>query len=257
VTSSQDITGFLALLRREIYRFTVLPHQTLIPPLVSTALYVVIFGFALGSRIREIAGVGYVVYIFPGLVMMAVINGAYQNSMVSLFISRNEMFIQDVLVSPLSYWEMSLAYTLGGALRGFIVGGLTLAMGYALLGIRVADFGVTLFFLLISSLTYAAFGNLVGLWAQRWDHVAMTLNYIITPLVFLGGVFYSIEMLPGAWREANLLNPIFYTVNGFRQGILGITEFDTRTCALVSAGIFAVMFALSVHLFRRGYNRRA
>lgn len=252
-----DFVGFLALLRREIYRFIVLPNQTLVPPLVSAALYVLIFGYAIGSRIKEVEGVSYIVYIFPGLVMMNAVNGAYANTTTSLFIARHELFIQDLLVSPLSYLEMVLAYTLGGAVRGVIVGLATLLMGYAILGVHIHHLWATLFFLAISSLTYAAFGNIVGLWAERWDHVAIYLNYVITPMVFLGGVFYSLKMLPPAWQAANLLNPIFFTVSGFRYGILGLSDVSPMLCLAIGLALFGALFAASVALFQRGYKLRA
>lgn len=252
-----DLIGFMTLLRREVYRFIVLPNQTLVPPLVTAALYVLIFGYAVGSRIRDLGGVPYVLFIFPGLVMMNAVNGAYANTTTSLFIARHELFIQDLLVSPLSYLEMVLAYTLGGAIRGIIVGLSTLAMGYAFFGVHIHHLGATLYFLAISALTYAAFGNIVGLWAERWDHVAIYLNYVLTPLVFLGGVFYSLEMLPPFWRGANLLNPIFFTVSGFRYGILGVADVDPALSALVGLGLFAALFSVSVLLFQRGYKLRA
>ena len=257
VSRYPDLVGFLTLLRREVVRFIILPNQTLIPPILNAALYILVFGFALGTRIREISGVPYILYIFPGLVMMGVVNGAYLNNCSSLFISRNELFIQDLLVSPLSYWEMVLAYTLGGALRGFLVGLLTLLTGYAFLGVHLHDPAALLFFLLVSSLLCAAFGNIVGLWAEQWDHVAIYLNYVITPLVFLGGVFYSLDMLPPFWRGMNLLNPIFYIVNGFRYATLGVRDISPLASAGVTMGLAIVLFAVAVELFRRGWKLRA
>ena len=249
--------GFLALLRREIHRFIVLPNQTLIPPLVNALLYVLVFGYAIGSQIKDIGGASYIVFIFPGLVMMNAVNGAYANTTTSLFIARHELFIQDLLVSPLSYLEMVLAYTLGGAVRGFLVGMLTLGVGFAILGVHIHHVGATLFFLAISALTYAAFGNIIGLYSERWDHVAIYQNYVITPMVFLGGVFYSLSMLPASWQRANLLNPIFWTVNGFRYGILGITDVSPWQCAAFGIALFGVLFSISVVLFSRGYKLRA
>ncbi|HET6374305.1 MAG TPA: ABC transporter permease [Candidatus Polarisedimenticolia bacterium] len=249
--------GFLTLLRRETYRFIVLPNQTLVPPLISATLYIMIFGYAMGPRIGLVNGVAYSAYIFPGLVMMNVVNGAYANTTTSLFIARHELFIQDLLVSPLSYLEMVLAYTLGGAIRGILVGTLTLGLGYALLGVHVHRIWATLFFLAISALTYAAFGNIVGLWAEQWDHVAIYLNYVLTPMVFLGGVFYSIDALPAAWRTVSLFNPILYTVDGFRYGILGVADVSPARCGLLGLTLFAGLFLVSVVLFRRGYHLRA
>jgi ABC-2 type transport system permease protein len=134
---------------------------------------------------------------------------------------------------------------------------LTLGVGFAILGVHIHHVGATLFFLAISALTYAAFGNIIGLYSERWDHVAIYQNYVITPMVFLGGVFYSLSMLPAAWQQANLLNPIFWTVNGFRYGILGITDVSPWQCAAFGTALFAVLFSVSVVLFSRGYKLRA
>jgi len=251
-----DVTGFLTLLRREIYRWVVLPNQTIVPPLLNALLYVVIFGYAIGGSIAQVDGAAYIVYIFPGLVMMNVVNGAYANTTTSLFIARHELFIQDLLVSPLSYLEMVLAYTLGGAIRGIVVGTTTLILGYAFLGVHLHHAGATLFFMAVSALACAAFGNIVGLYSERWDHVAIYLNYVLTPMVFLGGVFYSLKMLPPSWRAVNLMNPIFYTVNGFRYGILGISDVSPLLCAAVATALCVSLFAVSVALFKRGYKLR-
>jgi ABC-2 type transport system permease protein len=252
-----DLIGFFALLRREVYRWVVLPNQTIVPPLINAALYVVIFGYAIGSRVREVEGVSYIVFIFPGLVMMNAVNGAYANTTTSLFISRHELFIQDLLVSPLSYLEMALAYTLGGAIRGVVVGLSTLVVGYAFLGVHIHHAGATVFFMAISSLACAAFGTIIGLWAERWDHVAIYLNYVITPMVFLGGVFYSLKMLPEAWQKVNLANPIFYAVCGFRYGIIGISDVSPLVCGVIGTVLFAALFAGCVALFKSGYKLRA
>jgi ABC-2 type transport system permease protein len=252
-----DLVGFMTLLRREVLRFVILPNQTLVPPIINAALYILVFGFALGTRIREVAGVPYILFIFPGLVMMGSVTGAYMNNSSSLFISRNEMFIQDLLVSPLSYWEMVLAYVLGGAFRGILVGSLTLATGWAFLGFHLHDPLAMTFFMVVSALMCAALGTIVGLWAEQWDHVAIWLNYAITPLVFLGGVFYSLDMLPPLWRTLNLLNPIYYLVNGFRHATIGVHEVGPLASAAVTLGIAAALFVWCVELFRRGWKLRA
>ena len=253
---SSDLVGFFTLLRREVVRFIILPNQTLIPPILNAGLFILVFGFALGSRIREVSGVPYILYIFPGLVMMGVVNGAYLNNCSSLFISRNELFIQDLLVSPISYGEMVLAFTLGGALRGFLVGLLTLLTGFLFLGIHLANPLALLFFLVTSALLCGAFGIIIGLWAEAWDHVAIYLNYVITPLVFLGGVFYSQEMLPPVWRNLNLLNPIFHMVNGFRYGTIGVYDVSPLASAGMTFGLAVLLFAIAVELFRRGWKLR-
>jgi ABC-2 type transport system permease protein len=203
-----------------------------------------------------VGGVPYILYIFPGLVMMGVVSGAYLNNASSLFISRNELFIQDILVSPLSYWEMVLAYTLGGALRGIMVGVLILMTGFLFLGVHLNDPAALLFFIVVSALLCAAFGIMVGLWTNVWDHVAVFLNYVITPMVFLGGVFYSLDMLPPTWRYLNLLNPVFHMVNGFRYATIGVHDVAPLASAGMTLGLGMLLFAVAVELFRRGYKLR-
>ena len=248
--------GFITLLRRELYRIVSLPNQTVFPPLVTAVLYLTIFGYAVGSHIPSINGVPYRDFIFPGIVMMTAVSAAYTNPTQSLFIARNEKFVQDILVSPLSYFEMALAYTLGGAIRGSLLGVLTLLIGVVGFGIPVSSWITTMFFLILSSLAFAAFGNVIGIWADRFDHIAISQNYILSPMVFLGGVFYSSWMLPPFWRALSYANPIFYTVAGFRSGIIGASEIGIIYSATVVSTLFTVLFIVSLMLFRCGYKLR-
>ncbi len=198
----------------------------------------------------------YLVFILPGLVMMGVINSGYSNSTTSLFIARYENFIQDLLVSPLSYLKIVFSYIIGATTRGLIVGLLTLAVGMLLVNTPVHHPLLMLLFMILTSATFGSFGILVGLWAERWDNIAVFLNYLITPLVFLGGVFYSIKTLPGFWRSLSLFNPIFYMVDGFRFAMLGVSDVSPW----ISLGLLSVLFvltsSLALHLFRIGWKLR-
>jgi len=249
--------AFWTLLRREVGRFMRLWKQTVFPPILSALLYILIFGEALGSRIREIDGWPYTEYILPGLAMMGVMTSAYSNSSSSLFVARHEEYINDVLIAPMAYWEVVLAYTIGAMVRGLIVGGLILAVGMVAAELPIAHPLYTIAFLLVVSALLSSTGLVMALWAESWDHVMLLLNFLITPLVFLGGVFYSIEMLPPFWYSISLFNPIFYMINGLRYGVLGVADATPLGSFALSAGLAVALFGWTVHLFRVGYRLKA
>lgn len=252
--------SFWTLTKRELRRFLSLPNQTIFPPVLIALLYIVIFGFALGDGIREIQGRPYIVFILPGLIMMGVVNSGYQNSTTSLFIARYENFIQDLLVSPLSYLKMVSAYIIGSIARGTIVGALTLVVSLLLVDyptLKLIHSPILIIvFMLLTAATFGAFGLLVGLWAERWDNIAIFLNYLITPLIFLGGVFYSVRSLPSPWQEISLVNPLFYMVDGFRYGMLGVSDVHPLWSFLVLTGLLIISTGTAVYLFNIGWKLR-
>ncbi|HBQ20334.1 MAG TPA: ABC transporter [Deltaproteobacteria bacterium] len=242
------------LIRREIARFMGMRNMTIFPQMISTALYIIIFGFSLGGRIKEIHGFHYIEFIFPGLVLMGVITSSYNNASNYLFMARYDTSIQDILLTPLSYLQMVFAFTIGSIIRGLIVGVLVLATGCILLKLPIYSMAATLIFLLLTSLIFASFGIITGLWAERWEDLALFINYIVTPLNFLGGIFYSIDMLPPWWRHLSLLNPIFYMVNGFRYGILGFNEIPLSISFALMSALSIFLFFWTVYLFKIGYK---
>ncbi len=250
------MTEFFTLLRREMRRFLSLPNQTIFPPVLIAVLYILIFGYSIGSRIETIHGFPYIVFILPGLVMMGVVNSGYSNSTTSLFIARRENFIQDLLVSPLSYLKIVAAYILGATTRGVIVGLLTLTVAFFLIDLPVKYPLLMLLFLALTSGSFGSFGLLVGLWAERWDNIAIFLNYLVTPLIFLGGVFYSIQDLPQPWRTVSLFNPLFYMVDGFRFSLLGVSEVSPLISFSILTTLFLIMTATAIHLFKIGWKLR-
>jgi ABC-2 type transport system permease protein len=249
--------GFWTLTRREVSRFLSLWKQTVFPAVLSPLLYILIFGEALGARIRLIDGFPYTEYILPGLAMMGIITSSYSNSSSSLFMARHEGYIDDVLIAPMSYWEIVLAYTIGAMVRGLVVGALVLGVGLAFADLPMAHWVTALAFMVVVSALLSCAGLVMALWAESWDHVMVLLNFLITPLVFLGGVFYSIHMLPDFWRGVSLFNPIFYMVNGLRYGVLGVADASPWLSFLISVGLTVVLFGWTVHLFKVGYRLKS
>ncbi|HHZ99926.1 MAG TPA: ABC transporter, partial [Candidatus Marinimicrobia bacterium] len=221
--------GFRTLVLREITRFLSVYRQTVIPGLISSGLYIIIFGLTLQRRISSIDGVPYTVYILPGLIMMNVITNAYNNTASSMLQMKMLQQIQDMLITPLSNVELALAFIIGGAVRGFVNGILVLLLGIFIVGMPLENpFSVILIIFLVSW-AFSSIGLVIGIMAQTWDNIASMVNFFITPLIFLGGVFYSINMLPDFWRTISLVNPIYYVINGLRQSVLGVgdTPFST------------------------------
>jgi ABC-2 type transport system permease protein len=252
--SRVNLVGFWTLLHREMGRFLVLWKQTVLPPIISSVLYILIFGYSLGSRIREIDGYPYTEFILPGLAMMGVMNAAYSNSSSSLFMAKREYYLNDILIAPISYWETVLAFMAGAMVRGIVVGAVILATGFVLADLPWVHASYIVAFLVLVAALLSCLGLLMGLWAQSWDNIMLMINFFITPLVFLGGVFYSIDMLPGFWKTLSHFNPLFYMINGIRYGVLGVEDASPLFSLLLTAGLTAIAFAVTVHLFRIGYR---
>lgn len=249
--------GTWTLLSREVGRFMALWKQTVFPPILSALLYVLIFGEALGSRIQLIDGFPYTAYILPGLAMMGVMTSAYSNSSSSLFMAKHEHYIDDILIAPMAYWEVVLAYTVGAMVRGLIVGVLILAVGVLAADLPIHDSFTTVAFLVVVSALLSSLGLIMALRAENWDQVMLLLTFVITPLVFLGGVFYSIRMLPPFWRNLSLFNPIFYMINGLRYGVLGAADASPWVSLLFTSVLAVILYAGTVYLFKIGYRLKS
>lgn len=250
--------GLQTLLWREVKRSLILSTQTLAPPLITSLLYIFIFGNILGSRIQEIVpGVSYIDFIVPGILMMNVISGSFSNTSSALFTGRFLNFIQELLVAPLSYVEMVLGYVLAGVVRGLLIG-----IGIYLIAIifttaTIANFWSFLFFLFITSFLFSSLGGLIGLWAKTFDTVNLPNTYILLPLSFFGGVFHSISLLPETIARLTFLNPIFYMVNGIRGSMLGTSDVSPLIAGTITLILAVAAFIWCVQLFKKGYNLRS
>ena len=245
---------FLTFLKREIHRFLVLYKQTIIPALISSLLYIIVFGTTLGTRISSIDGVAYINYIVPGLAMMSVINQSYQNSASSIMQGKYLKFIEDILIAPLSGLEISLGYIIGGALRGLICGFGILIICLFMTDLKIENYLLTLFYLLTVSWTFSAFGVIIGIYAKSWDEIGSFTNFVFMPMTFLGGVFYSLDMLPPLWRNISYINPIYWMISGLRYSTLGLEENANLISLLICFGFSCIFTFIATWMFKTGYK---
>jgi ABC-2 type transport system permease protein len=249
-----NVLGLQTLVRKEVRRFLRVPGQTIASPLVSTVLYFVVFGSALSSRVGEVEGIPYTQFIVPGLVFLGIANNAFLNTSSSLFITKLQGTVVDLLAAPMGAFEILAGFVLGAMVRGLLVGGLTWAVGAWLAGAPLAHPGLTLLLLLLTAYAFAVLGFLAGLWAEKFEQVNFWPTFIMLPLTFLGGVFYSVNTLPGAWRTVSLLNPVVYMVDGARHAMLGRSVFTPWAGPLMLLGLSAAATWLAYALLKRGYK---
>ncbi len=245
------------LVMKEVTRFMRIWGQTLIPPLINQSLYFVIFGGFIGSRIGEMQGVSYMSFILPGLVMMAVINNAFMNTVSSFFGSKFQRNIEELMVSPTSKEVILAGYTIGGILRGVLVGFLIFLVSFFFIDVRLDHPFFMLSFLLLSSTLFSLAGFLNGLWAKKFDDISIFQMFILTPLTYFGGVFYSIDSLSPFFQTLSKFNPILYMVNGFRFGFFGISDVNVwLSFGFLTLACF-VLALINWLLLKRGYGLRA
>jgi len=229
----------------------------MLAPVVSSVLFIVVFGLSLGSRISGVGGVEYDVFIVPGLAAMAMAQAAYSNNSSSIFQARSDRYIHDVLAAPMRPWQMNLGLSLGGAYRALVIGVAVMALAIPLTGAPVErPFALALAALLLIVL-FGALGTVIGIYAETFDHHTFVNNIVILPLTFVGGVFYSIDVLPSPWEQISHANPIFYMVNSVRYGVLGTSEVSVALSFAVTAAIALGALAWSQYLFSTGRRLKA
>jgi len=244
------------LILREVRRFLRIWTQSLIPPMLTSSLFILIFGYSLGSRISEVEGVSYLNFILPGLLMMGVIMSAYMASSFSLFIQKFHGSIQELLVAPIAYWQIIAGTTIAAMLRSFIVGLGILAVSLSFTSVTVHSLPLLLLFIVLVSMLFSFAGIATALWANNFDQMNLFSTFLITPLTYLGGVFYSIEMLPPFWAGVARFNPILYMVDGFRYGFIGVSDVPILYSCGVVLFLTLVFFVMCVQMFRTGYKLR-
>jgi ABC-2 type transport system permease protein len=248
---------FLTLSRREVNRFMKIKKQTIGAPLLETFLYISVFGAALGSRIRELHGIDYVVFVIPGLIMMAWAINAFSNNSSSILQQKFQGAIQDQLSSPASPLELLLAFSLGGFMRGLLVSVLTFTAASFLVDLPVDHVLVLIPALFLVGFFFAQLGVLIGVRAEQFDDVAIAQTFILQPLIFLGGVFYSAALLPQPFETLTHFDPVYYMIGLVRYGFLGYSESSIPISMLLLTLATAALFAVNLRLFAKGYKLRA
>jgi len=248
--------SFYTHFKREFLRFFTVPQTTIYPPLLVVFFYMLIFGIALGARIQDVAGFPYLAFILPGLVVQNVINGSYSNTSGSVFVSRMLGYISDVLLAPLSYLQTILAYIFAGMLRGLFLGVFTYTISLLFFRTPIQHVWLFLTYMLLISYVFAGMGIVIGLYAKEWQQLNIFVNFVITPLTFLGGVFYSLDMVPTFIATITRSNPLFAMIDGTRFAMLGFGEGNAYLGMLYLGVVGAATTVVCVYLFRIGYRMR-
>lgn len=237
-----NYVAFYTLLRKEILRFLRIWSQTLLPPAITMMLYFIIFGKFIGSQIKSIDGYTYMQYIVPGLVMMSTMTSAYSNTSSSFFLHKFNKSIEEMLVSPMANFVILLGFMLGGAVRGLLVGAIVLCIAFFFTHLPIYHPGIIFMMALLCAMVFSLGGLINAVFAKRFDDISFIPTFVLTPLTYLGGVFYSIHQLPPIWRAISLFNPVFVMINTFRFGMLNITDVPAFYGFGLVISLFIVLF---------------
>ncbi len=246
------LVSLKTIIRKEVVRILRIWTQTLIPPVITQTLYFVIFGKFIGSRIGEVQGIDYMSFIVPGLVMMSVINNAYGNTVSSFFSAKFQRNIEEIMVSPTPNWVIVLGYVTGGVIRGVSVGFLVFLVSCFFTRPVIYNFPVIVIFVILTSIVFSLGGFMNAMFATKFDDVAIVPTFILTPLTYLGGVFYSVQSLPELWQNVSRLNPILYMVNGFRYGFYGTSDVHLGMSVVMLLVLIAALSFVNLRLMDKG-----
>ncbi len=249
-------TAFCSLLTKEINRFTRIWVQNLVPPAITMTLYFIIFGNLIGSRIGQMNGFSYMEYIVPGLIMMSVITNSYSNVASSFFSAKFQKNIEELLVAPVPNYVIIAGFVMGGVVRGLLVGTIVTLVSLFFVDLKVDHWGIIVATVFLTSVVFALGGMINAIFAKTFDDISIIPTFVLTPLTYLGGVFYSINLLPDFWQAVSKINPIVYMVNAFRYGFLGVSDVGIVTSFSV-LGIFVVaLYGVAHYLVSRGIGLR-
>ena len=249
-------TAFSTIVVREIRRFTRIWAQTLLPPAVTMTLYFIIFGNLIGSRIGEMGGFDYMSFIVPGLIIMAVITSSYANVVSSFFSMKFQRSIEELLVSPVPNWVILSGYVTGGMARGLGIGLIVTLLSLAFTRLSIHNLPMMVLTVFLTSALFALGGFINAMLATKFDDISIVPTFVLTPLTYLGGVFYSIDLLPGFWQGVSMINPILYMVNGFRYGILGVSDVNPFVSLGMILVFISVLSVIALRMLERGKGIR-
>ncbi|MGE0373461.1 MAG: ABC transporter permease [Gammaproteobacteria bacterium] len=256
-TSLRYAHAFATILRKEISRFMRIWLQTILPPAITMGLYFIVFGNLIGPRIGTMHGFGYMQYIAPGIIMMSVITNSYSNVVSSLFGAKFQRHIEEILVAPIPDILIVLGFVAGGVARGIIVGAVVTAVAHCFTDLHVKSIPVTITVVVATATLFSLAGYINALLARKFDDISIVPTFVLTPLTYLGGVFYSIDLLPAFWQTVSLGNPILYMVSAFRYGMLGVSDIDVRAALSVIGLFIAGLFAICLAMMKRGTGLRS
>ena len=257
MTITEQWIAFSTIMRKEIVRFTRIWVQTLLPPVITMGLYFVIFGTLIGSRIGQMDGFTYMEFVVPGLIMMSVITNSYGNVVSSFFSVKFQRSIEELLVSPTPNYIILLGYVFGGVCRGLLVGFIVTLVSLFFTDLSLYSLPITIGIVLMSSIVFSLAGFLNAVFARTFDDISIIPTFVLTPLTYLGGVFYSMSLLPEFWQIVSKFNPILYMVNAFRYGILGVSDINV-TYAFIGVAVFIIVLgAICLQLLSRGTGMRS
>jgi ABC-2 type transport system permease protein len=252
----QRYVAFKTILIKEIIRFTRIWAQTLLPPAITMSLYFVIFGNLIGPRIGQMGGFSYMQYIVPGLVMMAVITNSYSNVVSSFFGAKFQRSVEELIIAPVPHYVILLGFTLGGVTRGLIIGCIVTIVSLFFTHLHIHNMLITISVVVLTAVVFALGGFINAVFARSFDDISIVPTFILTPLTYLGGVFYSIDLLPSFWHHVSLFNPILYMVNAFRYGILGVSDIHIGVAFGIIGAFIVGLFGFSLFLLHRGVGIR-
>ncbi len=248
--------GFLTLVTKEVRRFFRIWMQTVLPSVLTGALYFVVFGGFLGSRIQDFQGFSYIEFIVPGLILLPMISGPYINTSSSFYMNKFAKSIEEMLVSPLSSTSIMLGFVSAGMLRGFVIGAGLFFVAKFFTGVSSIHRGLTLFTAFFTTALFSMLGFLNGMLATKWDDINIVPNFILVPFIYLGGVFHSLTFLPPFWQTVSRFNPILYIINSFRYALLGYSEVNVTVSVAVLISLNLVVFMVCRELLKRGVGLR-
>ncbi len=246
------LVAFQTLVTKEFLRFIRIWVQTVLPPGITTALYFVIFGTLIGDRIGDMDGYRYIDFIVPGLILMAVITNSYANVVSSFYQAKYQRNVEEMLIAPIPPWVILAGYVAGGVARGVVVGILVTLVSLAFSDLVIHSYAITLAVFILTSVLFALAGFINAVFANSFDDISIIPTFVLTPLTYLGGVFYSIKLLPPLWQDISLANPVLYMINAFRYGLLGVSDIPLATAFYIILGFIVVLFLFALQLLRRG-----
>ena len=252
----QILASYMTIVRKEFLRLFRVWVQTLLPPVITTVLYFLVFGKFIGTQVAPIGGRTYMEFIIPGVIMMSVITQSFMHSAFGYFSAKFQRSLEEILVSPTPYWVMIAGYVTGGVLRGMITGTLLLAVSLFFTTIAIHSIGHVIAFALLTSIVFSLAGLINAIFAKDFDSISIFPTFILTPLTYLAGIFYSLSMLPQIWRDLSLWNPLLYMINGFRYGLIGVTDVSIGVAYGILSVLVAVFSCTVWYLFYSGRGVR-